>query len=315
MEYWEIADLLVATPATKEEIQAYFLGGYRIGVPKTSYEVMWERLVERLGEEEALDAVCEVVLVSASNRLRDALHEYDSHGDIEIRSSDPKIIDLLFDWDGEPTELGQMLLDYRERRAPSKQQPKKTKQRKQASRKKPAKAKPETREPQKRSSPHTHVRVQEILASNTSHELSAEVGAGWRLERVRASSGTFLKAEARWNEEKLEEHIVKNWARIDLGLDQQLELVGRQVRLKDTREKVDLLGKSGTGTWAAIELKIKPATGRDLTQLLSYMEDLAFQGVPRNKIMGILLAPSFGEKVLNAAGSDPRVRLLRFLLR
>ena len=90
-------------------------------------------------------------------------------------------------------------------------------------------------------------------------------------------------------------------------------MVGRQVRLKDTREKVDVLAKTDADTWVAIELKIKPATGNDLTQLLSYMQDLAFSGCPREQIRGILIAPDFGEKVLNAATMDSRVVLLRFL--
>jgi len=71
--------------------------------------------------------------------------------------------------------------------------------------------------------------------------------------------------------------------------------------------------KAPDETWVAVELKIIPATGTDLTQLVSYMQDLAFAGIPRDKIRGILLAPGFAEKVLNAAGSDRRIMLMRYL--
>ena len=75
----------------------------------------------------------------------------------------------------------------------------------------------------------------------------------------------------------------------------------------------DLLARDEDNTWVAIELKIKSATGNDLTQLLSYMQDLAFSGRQPEQIRGILIAPNFGEKVLNAATLDSRVVLLRFL--
>ena len=45
---------------------------------------------------------------------------------------------------------------------------------------------------------------------------------------------------------------------------------------------------------------------------MRYMADLERRGEQSEKIRGILVAPSFVAKVLNAATSDPRITLLRF---
>lgn len=280
-------------------MQDYIEEEFGARVPKTSYDIIWERLEEQLGEDQAVDVVCEVVLATTTPRVEDLLDEAERDGDVDLRASEPKMVDLLFDTNGQPTELGTLILDYR------------AKSRAEV----PPDATPDA-EP-KLISPDelpTHVRFGEIMNGPTQSGLaSAAPGTGWRLERVRASAGTFLKADPRWRESHFEDFIVEKWSRIDFGLEKPLLLTGRQVRLKGTREKVDLVARTPDGVWVAVELKIVPANGADLTQLLSYMQDLAFAGIPREKIRGILLAPGFAEKVLNAAGSDRRVLLLRYL--
>ncbi len=63
-----------------------------------------------------------------------------------------------------------------------------------------------------------------------------------------------------------------------------------------------------------IELKIEDADGRDNTQLQSYMRDVQLTArVPDDKVEGLLIAPGFQEKVLNAAARDRHLHLLRFL--
>jgi hypothetical protein len=62
----------------------------------------------------------------------------------------------------------------------------------------------------------------------------------------------------------------------------------------------------------AVELKITEARGGDFTQLLSYLTDLSLRGIAPRKIRGILIAPGFAKKVLNAAATDSRISLLRF---
>ena len=299
----ELSELLSAVPGTKEVIQDYLMRGHGVRVPRSSYESMWERLEEQLGYKPACDALCELLLATAKPRTRDLLDEAAQDGDVELRVNEPKIVELLFDDEGEPTDLGELVLAYRRRKT--------ARPRRKPSTKRPTSAPRGAAQP----SPPTHVRLQAVKdpgGSNTTRR-SAGSGSGWRLEHVRASAGTFLKAEPGWSERDLEDHVVENWERIDFGMEKRLTLVGRQVRLKDTREKVDLLAKTPDGTWVAMELKIVPATGADLTQLLSYMQDLAFSGVSYDQIQGVLIAPGFAEKVLNAAGGDPRLQLMRFL--
>lgn len=298
----ELSELLSAIPGTKEVIQDYLVRGHGVRVPRSSYESMWDRLEEQLGFKRACDALCELLLATAKPRTRDLLDEADKDGEVELRLNEPKIVELLFDDEGEPTDLGELVLAYRRRKTAS-------------ARRKPS-TRRATRAP-RAAAPHgppTHVRL-EAIEEPTGGETrqSAASGTGWRLEHVRASAGTFLQAEPDWSERDLEDRVVENWERIDFGMEKRLILIGRQVRLKDTREKVDLLAKTSDGTRVAIELKIVPATGADLTQLLSYMQDLAFSRVSYDKIQGVLIAPGFAEKVLNAAGADPRLQLMRFL--
>ena len=82
--------------------------------------------------------------------------------------------------------------------------------------------------------------------------------------------------------------------------------------LSDSREKVDLLARLGNVT-IPIELKIKRAGGSDLTQLQSYRQDLIDHGgVSTENVLGILVAPQFSPKVLNAVKGNPGIILRWF---
>jgi hypothetical protein len=118
------------------------------------------------------------------------------------------------------------------------------------------------------------------------------------IERVTHTGCTNLKARSNWLEHNLENYIERHWNELSFGLERPLKLEGRQVRLSKTREKVDLLANMGTVV-IPIELKIKRASGSDLTQLQSYRQDLINRGFPRDSVLGILVAPEFSSKILN----------------
>ncbi len=80
----------------------------------------------------------------------------------------------------------------------------------------------------------------------------------------------------------------------------------------DTGDRVDLVAKGRSGEHIAIELKIVEARRRDYTQLTSYLGNLESNGVPPDKVRGILVAPAFSRKVLSSAAIVPRITLLRF---
>ena len=56
-DHWEFVELLAAAPCTRSEAQEYLQSGFNVRVPKTSYELMWERLEEQLGTEAAAPAL------------------------------------------------------------------------------------------------------------------------------------------------------------------------------------------------------------------------------------------------------------------
>lgn len=152
----------------------------------------------------------------------------------------------------------------------------------------------------------------DVPLSSASH--SAQPNQGWKLEQVTVSRGKHFTVSAQWTEAEIEDYLAQNWNHVDFGQVGELVLVGRQVRLKTTtREKVDLVARTTDGRWIAIEIKCGEASDSALTQLLSYMSDLSFSlQLQAERVVGILVAPGFGEKVLNAAADNSRVRLLRF---
>ena len=107
-----------------------------------------------------------------------------------------------------------------------------------------------------------------------------------------------VRGTGRWKERHLEDHLERYWSFLNFGLGHNLELIGRQVRLSNTNEKVDLLASTGNIV-IPIELKIKRAGGSDLTQLLSYRQDILNQGFAEENVIGVLVAPQFSHKVLN----------------
>ena len=131
------------------------------------------------------------------------------------------------------------------------------------------------------------------------------------IERITDTGCSKLKARSNWLEWNLENYIESHWTELDFGLGRELRLEGRQVGLSDTKEKVDLLAKMGD-VFIPIELKIKRANGSDLTQLQSYRQDVIKRGVAAENVLGILVAPKFSSKVLNAVTGIPGIILRWF---
>ena len=126
-------------------------------------------------------------------------------------------------------------------------------------------------------------------------------------------NNTPLSSRKAWKERDLEDYLVKNWDSIDMNLKEgKLELIGRQKRLGNSRDHVDLLALSLKGVYVAIELKIKRAGGSELTQLQSYIQDM--RDGERKKFIGVLVAPEFSTKVQNVARGMNQVFLRSFKL-
>jgi hypothetical protein len=111
-------EVLVAAPGTKEEKQEFFLDQFEVKVPRTNYDLMWDRLVDELGEDEAADAVCSLVLSAADSRALELLERVAEGQSISLRATEPSLVELLFDADDELTPVGEVLAD-RLRRTPS----------------------------------------------------------------------------------------------------------------------------------------------------------------------------------------------------
>jgi len=131
------------------------------------------------------------------------------------------------------------------------------------------------------------------------------------ISRLTTSGGSAVRGRSNWLEKNLENYIDTHWAELDFGLGLTLSLIGRQQRLSDTNEKVDLLATMGE-VIIPIELKIKRAGGSDLTQLQSYRKDLINRGHDPANVLGILVAPLFSSKVLNVVKGTPGIILRWF---
>ncbi len=315
LDWYDFTQMLSAAPGTRKEVRDLLQQGYDIKLPKTSYEVMWDRLSEQLGEEGAVNAVCELVIATAPPRLFDLIDELWKTGSASIRSNDSQLVHLMFESPEAISELGACLANYyldrmggdpQETDTPVAPDPKGPSEVSDAG----FLVRPKSESTE---AVLTDIRLTDLVDSlDRPLPVSAQRGGGLRLERVRASRSTKLRAKDDWKESDLEQFLMDRWSDVDFGLDAPLTLVGRQVRLQATGEKVDLLATQPDGTWIVIELKIVPAHGGDLTQLQSYLQDLEFNKVAPDKIRGLLVAPDFSDKILNAAAGDHRVILMRF---
>lgn len=168
---------------------------------------------------------------------------------------------------------------------------------------------PVVRKSRRRIINHDHIRLPSIEYGLGVDKASA---ISYRpIERITNTGCAKLKARSDWSERNLENYMESHWAELDFGLGRQLQLVGRQVSLSNTKEKVDLLASTGN-VLVPIELKIKRAGGSDLTQLQSYRQDLINRGEASERVLGILVAPRFSSKVLNVVSGSPGIILRWF---
>jgi hypothetical protein len=133
------------------------------------------------------------------------------------------------------------------------------------------------------------------------------------IDRVTPTGRSAVRGRSDWLENNLENYLEAHWAELDFGLGLTLSFKGRQQRLSNTHEKVDLLATMGE-VIIPIELKIKRAGGSDLTQLQSYRKDLINRGREPANVLGILVAPVFSSKVLNVVSGTPGIILRWFEL-
>src|SRR5438046_565272 len=103
--------LLVAAPGTKEEKQRFFRERFEVKAPRTNYDAMWERLVDELGEDDATEAVCSLVLSSTDSRAVRLLQLAATGRPVSLRTNEPSLVDLLFDVDDELTTIGEAMVD------------------------------------------------------------------------------------------------------------------------------------------------------------------------------------------------------------
>ena len=142
---------------------------------------------------------------------------------------------------------------------------------------------------------------------------SADPSTGLAFIRVQSPASRFVTVDPEWKEAQLETFILQSWENIDWGFASPLYFLGSQVQLdSESRDRVDILAKGGSGQLVAIELKIGEAKPRDVSQLLAYMTHLDKRG--QGKAHGLLVAAEFPPRVRNAAVQQPRIRLLKFRL-
>ena len=313
--YWvypsDFVEILKAFPEGLSTVRAYLLKDFGILVGDSPAHEIWNVIERDRGEEGAADVVSELVISKGGERVNRLIARSVAGGDLHLRADDSKLAHLLFqevDW-VEPA-VGEYVVNYFER-----------------SRGFPVDDEDDEGEDlPPDTTPLYEPEVEEDVGKDFDDEepdllelfsgkprSSAVDDSNWSLERVQTPRREFLSVPSSWKEADLEDFLWVNWEKIDLGLDRPLHLVGRQASLSPhTSDRVDLLARGSSRERVAIELKIVEAGPRDLGQLLSYMADLERSGEAKAKVRGVLIAPGFTTKVLNAAAADPRMTLLRF---
>ncbi len=105
-------ELLYRASGKIENKQAFFRETMKIRVPKTSYEIMWDRLVEKLERKGAGEAVFDYILHTASPRLRSLLQDASRGPVSNLTERDLDRFGLLFFRKGKLRRIGQLLVGY-----------------------------------------------------------------------------------------------------------------------------------------------------------------------------------------------------------
>jgi hypothetical protein len=106
-------ELLIDAPGTKEDKQDFFLSGVKVRVPKTNYELMWERLVECLrGRARAGEAVFDYVLHAADTRLKELLVQASQDRKVRLHENDKAVVWDIFWGNGNLRRIGEHLVGY-----------------------------------------------------------------------------------------------------------------------------------------------------------------------------------------------------------
>lgn len=314
--------ILEAFPVALAELRGWILGGFGIHVPAEVQHIgwVWGTLVDAKSEDRAADIVAELVLTKGGPRVLELVQAQANDDELYIRADDPELVHVLFDHEELSYELGDFVADYWLRSRGPNPRPGAPLAEQQPPRAPPEPPGPAEEDPHDEDIRDTLRQLRRRLDERftgpvTTYRASAPLNSGLGFQRVSVSQRDYLTADPEWREQELEDFLWENWERIDFGLPAALVLFDRQVRINpDRRDRVDLLARSESNDWYAIELKIVGARTRDLTQLLSYMSDLTQEGVPPDNVRGLLIAPDFDSKLINAAAIQPQVELLRFRL-
>ncbi len=105
-------ELLYDAPGTKEDKQDFFQRRRKVLVPKTNYEVMWERLVEWLGRAGAGEALFDYVLYAAGPRLQGLLVEASRGRRVKLRQNEKAAVSHIFWLNGKLRRIGEHLVGY-----------------------------------------------------------------------------------------------------------------------------------------------------------------------------------------------------------
>src|SRR5260370_21740758 len=108
----DFVNVLDHIPGTKAEKQAYFQSR-GIRVPRTSYDLMWEVLTQRLHHSGAAQIVFECLQASMPPRLKELLRIASRGKAVDLRVNEPAIVRDLFFQNGHLRRVGELFLEHR----------------------------------------------------------------------------------------------------------------------------------------------------------------------------------------------------------
>lgn len=111
-------ELLYDAPGTKEDKQDFFQRRMKVLVPKTNYEVMWERLVDYLRRGGAGEAVFDYALDTADERMERLLEKASKGERVRLYENDRAAVRDIFWENGKLHRIGQHLVGYMAQRKP-----------------------------------------------------------------------------------------------------------------------------------------------------------------------------------------------------
>ncbi|GEM_PF-3080235 len=295
-----VIELINQASPNVESAYSFFQKKVNFGIPKNNYTAIWYALSGNSNLNKALELVFEYILTKANKGDKNVFNQATKSNKVNLTDDNSHFINELFFQKGTPKKLGALFISYYTNREQTDN---------------PI-SNGSLKSKTKNNTPKASKEVKKIVQQSSGEEKVSTISRGLQLEKVKFGYGKYLTFKLGCSELEIENYFVDNWSQINFGFDEPLIFVKRQIRPRnDSAERIDILAKTPSGKLFVIEIKARQANGNAISQLQSYMNYIEHEfNLPAELITGLLIAPSYSDKVITGLQKTQRIELLQFYI-